>query len=139
MDLIEKKSRVRLLIEHLGIKQAEFCKQTGFTSGAVSQLYNGREPVSSKTAWKIKEAYPDVSMRWLLGQDDEMLGSQEILGEKVGENEGIDKEIVKLELENNRERLGLIRDIAARLAVAEKEDERGILIEILKNLKKDNL
>ena len=63
--------RIRLLIEQLGLTQAEFAERVKIQPSTLSNALRGRNEVSNSIIIKIHEAYPEVSINWLMfGEGD---------------------------------------------------------------------
>lgn len=63
--------RIRLLIEQLGLTQAEFAERVKVQPSTLSNALRGRNEVSNSIIIKIHEAYPEVSINWLMfGEGD---------------------------------------------------------------------
>lgn len=70
------KERIKLLIQSLGLTQAEFAEKVGVQPSTLSNALRGRNDVSSTIIMKIHETYPEVSINWLMfGEGDSNIES----------------------------------------------------------------
>lgn len=71
MDLI---SRIKAYIEHAGLTRSQFADSCGIPRPTLTQLLNGHnKKVSDDILSKIHDAYPDLSMMWLVFGEGEMI------------------------------------------------------------------
>lgn len=59
-------NRIFSLIEELGITQSEFAERTGISPSALTQLKNKAGNLSVDNIMKVKGAFPELSLNWLL-------------------------------------------------------------------------
>ncbi|MBS6268535.1 MAG: helix-turn-helix transcriptional regulator [Tannerella sp.] len=59
-------TRIKQIIEHEGLTDAEFADRTGIKRATLSHCLNGRNDVSKDIILKIHNAYPQVSVNWLM-------------------------------------------------------------------------
>ena len=71
-----KKERLKSILAKLNVSEGDFEKKAGMASGAVSNF--GENPRTT-TLDKIKNAYPEINITWLLTGEGEMLLSQQTL------------------------------------------------------------
>lgn len=64
----DSNSRIRILLNELGISQTEFCNKTGITKSALSNYLNGDRQPRQDQLDKIAKAY-DINPAWLMGYD----------------------------------------------------------------------
>lgn len=77
--------RIRLLIESLGLTQAEFAEKVGIQPSTLSNALRGRNDVSSTIIIKIHETYPEISINWLMFGEGES-NIESVAGAKPREN-----------------------------------------------------
>jgi transcriptional regulator with XRE-family HTH domain len=66
------KNRLLLFLEKNEISEAKFCRTIGVSRSYTATLKNN---ITTKTQEKIRKAYPDLNMNWLLTGEGEMLKS----------------------------------------------------------------
>jgi len=72
---------VKILIKKLGLPStADFCRKTYLGRGLVDKLSAGYNQPRFDTLEKIKEAFPQVNMNWLVTRKGEIL--EEVLGDE---------------------------------------------------------
>ena len=59
-------TRIKQIIEHEGLTDAEFADRAGIKRATLSHCLNGRNDVSKDIILKIHNAYPQVSVNWLM-------------------------------------------------------------------------
>ena len=59
-------TRIKQIIEHEGLTDAEFADRTGIKRATLSHCLSGRNDVSKDIILKIHNAYPQVSVNWLM-------------------------------------------------------------------------
>ncbi len=65
---------VKILINKLGLPStADFCRKTDLGRGLVDKLSTGDNQPRFDTLVKIKEAFPQVNMNWLITDRGEIL------------------------------------------------------------------
>ena len=80
--MANKKNWVKILINELGLTStADFCRKTDLGRGLVDKLSVGENQPRFDTLVKIKEAFPEANMNWLVS------GSGEILNEVPDDGE----------------------------------------------------
>lgn len=57
--------RLRILVD-LESTQAKFCKKTGISSGALSNILKRDSGISSANLEQLAKAYPTLHLRWLV-------------------------------------------------------------------------
>ncbi|MBR1809535.1 MAG: hypothetical protein IJ776_09150 [Paludibacteraceae bacterium] len=81
MNEISQKERLLQFLQHLGIGQNRFSKQAGISSGNIAHWRNGVIP--PKSLEKIRMAYPELNVNWLLTGEGEMIKNNDSRPEKV--------------------------------------------------------
>ena len=82
--MANEKNWVKILINELGLPStADFCRKTDLGRGLVDKLSAGDNQPRFDTLVKIKEAFPQVNMNWLVS------GSGEILDEVLDDGETV--------------------------------------------------
>lgn len=79
------KDRLDLIIKYLGISGRAFAKECGFSESYYATINEG---IGADKLNKILSKHPELSARWLLTGNGEMLSS-------TAQNSGIDKEILE--------------------------------------------
>ncbi len=59
-------NRIKQIIEHEKLTDAEFADRTGIKRATLSHCLNGRNDVSKDIILKIHNAYPQISVNWLM-------------------------------------------------------------------------
>lgn len=62
--------RVKQLYGMLGITQFQLSAETGISQNTLSRIANGKTALSYNVASQISAIYPDISIRWLMGEND---------------------------------------------------------------------
>lgn len=76
MDIV---SRLKTYIKHLNIQVTQFADNCSIPRPTLSQLLNGRnKKVSDELIGKIHDAYPELSVLWLMFGEGEMLHTKNI-------------------------------------------------------------
>jgi len=79
--MANEKNWVKILINELGLPStADFCRKTDLGRGLVDKLSAGDNQPRFDTLVKIKEAFPQVNMNWLVSGRGEIL--DEVLDER---------------------------------------------------------
>ena len=65
-------SRIFRFIESLQMTQSDFASKTGISASALTQLKNNAGNLSIDNVIKIKKAFPNISLDWLISGDGEM-------------------------------------------------------------------
>ena len=65
-------SRIFRFIESLQMTQSDFASKTGISPSALTQLKNNAGNLSIDNVIKIKKAFPNISLDWLISGDGEM-------------------------------------------------------------------
>lgn len=66
-------SRIKIFLDTLGIPNSQFADTCGIPRPSLSQLLNGRnKKVSDEVIGKIHEAYPNLSVLWLMFGEGDM-------------------------------------------------------------------
>lgn len=72
-------ARIKLFLDSTGIQNSQFADTCGIPRPSLSQLLNGRnKKVSDEVIGKIHDAYPNLSVLWLLFGEGDMLKSGNI-------------------------------------------------------------
>ena len=79
--------RLGAFIESLGISKKEFTRKTGLDYAHLHKITNGINDPGFETCSKISEAYPELSLTWLITGVGEMKTSQERKGMTYSESE----------------------------------------------------
>lgn len=69
------KERIKQLIQREGLNQAQFALRVNIQSSTLSHALSGRNEVSKDIILKIHQAYPTVSINWLMFGEGEMFGN----------------------------------------------------------------
>ena len=67
------KDRIYQLMQHTGLKQAEFAERLGMSAGSVSNIFTGRTNPTNNHVQAIHRAFPQVNINWLLFGEGEMM------------------------------------------------------------------
>ena len=65
-------SRIFRFIESLQMTQSDFASKTGISPSALTQLKNNAGNLSIDNVIKIKKAFPNISLDWLISGDGEI-------------------------------------------------------------------
>ena len=65
-------SRIFRFIESLQMTQSDFASKTGISPSALTQLKNNAGNLSIDNVIKIKKAFPNISLDWLISGDGDM-------------------------------------------------------------------
>lgn len=69
--------RLKLYVEYTGLMAAQFAETINMPRSSFSQLMNGRnKTITDATIKKIHDAFPELSITWLLFGEGEMLISE---------------------------------------------------------------
>ena len=68
--------RVELLIDKVASSKSSFAKATGISPVIISHICSGRNKVSLSAITQIIEAYPSISLSWLVMGKGEMFNTQ---------------------------------------------------------------
>ncbi len=72
-------SRLKYFMEQMGVSVTQFADNTGIQRSSMSQILSGRnQKISIITIGKIYEAYPNLSLTWLLSGKGAMLADGEL-------------------------------------------------------------
>ncbi|WP_303332124.1 helix-turn-helix domain-containing protein, partial [uncultured Muribaculum sp.] len=67
-------SRIKIFMDYLGIPSSQFADTCGIPRPSLSQLLNGRnKKVSDEVIGKIHDAYPSLSVLWLMFGEGSMV------------------------------------------------------------------
>jgi hypothetical protein len=115
---------VKILINELGLPStADFCRKTDLGRGLVDKLSAGDNQPRFDTLVKIKEAFPEVNMNWLVS------GRGEILDEVLDDEETVILEMFRKKVKvKNDSRLTM--SFLFKLAWFVKEEEEWDQMEI---------
>ncbi len=73
MDLV---SRLKIFMNHIGISSSQFADTSGIPRPTLSQLLTGRnKKVSDELITKIHDAFPSLSIPWLMFGEGEMVSN----------------------------------------------------------------
>ena len=122
--MANEKNWVKILINELGLPStADFCRKTDLGRGLVDKLSAGDNHPRFDTLVKIKEAFPQVNMNWLVS------GSGEILDEVLDDGETVILEMFRKKVKvKNDSRLTM--SFLFKLAWFVKEEEEWDQMEI---------
>jgi len=122
--MANEKNWVKILINELGLPStADFCRKTDLGRGLVDKLSAGDNQPRFDTLVKIKEAFPQVNMNWLVS------GSGEILDEVLDDGETVILEMFRKKVKvKNDSRLTM--SFLFKLAWFVKEEEEWDQMEI---------
>ena len=79
-------TRIRTLINELGISQTEFCNRTGITKSALSNYLNGDRQPRQDQLDKIASTF-NINPSWLMGYDVPMATDRDLYMDMVIEKE----------------------------------------------------
>ena len=88
-----KKERLKSILTKLNVSEGDFERKAGLAKGAVSNL--GENPRMS-TLDKIKKAYPEINITWLLTEEGEMFISEFSTPEKTNDTKSSKNNISEL-------------------------------------------
>ena len=71
------KDRIYQLMQHTGLKQAEFAERLGMSAGSVSNIFTGRTNPTNNHVQAIHRAFPQVNINWLLFGEGDMMDHAE--------------------------------------------------------------
>ncbi len=78
-SIMDIPSRIKLFLDSTGIQNSQFADTCGIPRPSLSQLLNGRnKKVSDEVISKIHDAYPNLSVLWLLFGEGDMLNGGNI-------------------------------------------------------------
>lgn len=78
-SIMDIPSRIKLFLDSTGIQNSQFADTCGIPRPSLSQLLNGRnKKVSDEVIGKIHDAYPNLSVLWLLFGEGDMLNGGNI-------------------------------------------------------------
>ena len=122
--MANEKNWVKILINELGLPStADFCRKTDLGRGLVDKLSAGDNQPRFDTLVKIKEAFPEVNMNWLVS------GRGEILDEVLDDEETVILEMFRKKVKvKNDSRLTM--SFLFKLAWFVKEEEEWDQMEI---------
>ncbi len=122
--MANEKNWVKILINELGLPStADFCRKTDLGRGLVDKLSAGDNQPRFDTLVKIKEAFPEVNMNWLI------TGRGEILDEVLDDEETVILEMFRKKVKvKNDSRLTM--SFLFKLAWFVKEEEEWDQMEI---------
>ena len=122
--MANEKNWVKILINELGLPStADFCRKTDLGRGLVDKLSAGDNQPRFDTLVKIKEAFPEVNMNWLVS------GRGEILDEVLDDEETVILEMFRKKVKvKNDSRLTML--FLFKLAWFVKEEEEWDQMEI---------
>src|SRR5574344_1344768 len=67
-----------LKTERIILSQAEFADKIEIKASQISEMINGKRPVSERTIHKIAAVFTDLSEEWLLTGEGDMLNCPEV-------------------------------------------------------------
>ena len=122
--MANEKNWVKILINELGLPStADFCRKTDLGRGLVDKLSAGDNQPRFDTLVKIKEAFPQVNMNWLVSGSGEIL--EKVLDDE--ENEILEMFRNKVKVKNDSR---LTMSFLFKLAWFVKEEEEWDQMEI---------
>ena len=68
--------RIKMLIGNKNLNFSEFANAIGENPAKLSHIFNGRNNPTLSIIMKIHSSFPDISVNWLLGLDDENMASK---------------------------------------------------------------
>ncbi len=87
-------NRLKQFMEQVGVSVTQFADNTGIQRSSMSQILGGRnQKISIITIGKIHDAYPNLSLTWLLSGEGTMMNG----GELVRTNPDVSIEAVEME------------------------------------------
>ena len=90
-------TRIKQIIEHEGLTDAEFADRTGIKRATLSHCLSGRNDVSKDIILKIHNAYPQVSVNWLMfGEGEPYLKLRHLYLTKFGQKQKIIPKIMNM-------------------------------------------
>ncbi|MFV0238075.1 MAG: helix-turn-helix transcriptional regulator [Flavobacteriales bacterium] len=63
---MEINHRIELLKKHFGLSNAEFSEKINVQPSSLSHIFSGRNRPSIDFILKIKKAFPEISLNWIL-------------------------------------------------------------------------
>lgn len=63
---MEINHRIELLKEHFGLSNSEFSERINVQPSSLSHIFSGRNRPSIDFILKVKKAFPNVSLNWIL-------------------------------------------------------------------------
>lgn len=105
---MDDRARLKLLIEHVGIRRNTLAKELGYTNASVFyQIEIGRNGISANLAKKIAKKYPEINQNWLL------TGKGKMILEDTIKIDVLEKKVESLEIN--------IKGLSARLELLEQK------------------
>ena len=109
---------VKILINELGLTStADFCRKTDLGRGLVDKLSAGDNQPRFDTLVKIKEAFPEVNMNWLV------TGRGEILDEVLDEEEVVILDLYRKNIKGRNDSRLTMSFVSTVAWVAQEHDE----------------
>ena len=109
---------VKILINKLGLPStADFCRKTDLGRGLVDKLSAGDNRPRFDTLVKIKEAFPEVNMNWLI------TGRGEILNEVLDDGEVVILDLYRKQIKIRNDSRLIISFLSKISWVAQEHDE----------------
>ena len=109
---------VKILINKLGLPStADFCRKTDLGRGLVDKLSTGDNQPRFDTLVKIKEAFPEVNMNWLV------TGRGEILDEVLDDEEVVILDLYRKNIKGRNDTRLTMSFVSAVGWVAQEHDE----------------
>lgn len=68
-------SRLKKMIDNMGLNASEFSEQVGIQRSSLSHLFSGRNKPSIDFIIKIKNAFPSTDLEWLITGKEAQAGS----------------------------------------------------------------
>ena len=109
---------VKILINKLGLlSTADFCRKTDLGRGLVDKLSTGDNRPRFDTLVKIKEAFPEVNMNWLI------TGRGEILNEVLDDEEVVILDLYRKNIKGRNDSRLTMSFVSTVAWVAQEHDE----------------
>ena len=113
---------VTILIKKLGQPTiAEFCRKTDLGRGLVDKLSAGDNNPRFDTLVKIKKAFPQVNMNWLV------TGMGEILDEVLDDEEAVILDLYRKNIKGRNDTRLTLSFVSAVAWVAQEHDELSLI------------
>ena len=73
--------RLKIIIQLLGVSQADFCRATTIDTSHLAQLLYSTKTLSTTILKKILDGYPDINLEYIIdGRGDPFIPADQILG-----------------------------------------------------------
>ena len=85
---MNERDRIELLMKSYNLSPSQFADKTGIQRASVSHILSGRNKPSLEVMLKIYEAFPGLSMEWLMaGIGDGPVGGTSVVKEQVEQSQ----------------------------------------------------